>query len=379
MRVVRVLAEVAGAVEQAAARGGLRVRRRDGVLRAVRRDAAGTSRCRCSATPTATSCVLGDRDCSVQRRHQKVVEEAPAPGLDRRTIRGALHAAARARGRGDRLRRRRHRRVPVRRDDRRFWFLEMNTRLQVEHPVTELRHRARPRRAAARGRRGPAASPAHGASRPAGHAVEVRLYAEDPAARLAAAERPAHPVRRPGRAASSVRCRATGIRLDAGFVAGDEVGTHYDAMLAKVIAWAPTRDEALPPARRGAASAPRSTASGTNRDLLVEVLRHPRVPGRATLSTDFLDRHDLAALPPRAGDPARLHACRVRRRGRARRSGPGPRARTAARIPAGWRNVVSQPQRTAFELDGDGGGGRVVRRPATATASGDLARRAVRR
>ena len=104
--------------------------------RARRRRARATSRSRSSPTRTATSIHLGERDCSLQRRHQKLVEEAPSPAVDA----GAAPADGRGRGRGrarGRLSRRRHGRVPARRRAATFWFIEMNTRLQVEHAVTE--------------------------------------------------------------------------------------------------------------------------------------------------------------------------------------------------------------------------------------------------
>src|SRR5690606_4874002 len=218
--------------------------------------------------------VLGERDCSVQRRHQKVIEEAPAPGLSDAT-RAALHDAARAaaaaidyRGAGT---------VEFLYDPGRdrFWFLEMNTRLQVEHPVTEAVlgiDLVALQIAVAEGR--PLAELV--VPEPSGHAVEVRLYAEGPAA----GSRP-----QSGRLRrfeiDGVRSRfegpdVAGIRLDSGVGAGDEISTFYDAMIAKVVAWAPTRDQAL---RRLAAALADAEIHGlrTNRNLLVNLLRDPVV------------------------------------------------------------------------------------------------------
>ena len=119
-------------------RGGLGLRRRHRLRRAVRRAAAATSRCRSSATGAGDVLVLGERDCSIQRRHQKVVEEAPGTRSPRRRARRAARGGARPR------RRRSTTSAPARSSSsttpatERFFFLEMNTRLQVEHPVTEL-------------------------------------------------------------------------------------------------------------------------------------------------------------------------------------------------------------------------------------------------
>ncbi|MFT4286310.1 biotin carboxylase N-terminal domain-containing protein [Nocardioides sp.] len=273
--------------------------------------------------------VYGDRDCSIQRRHQKVVEEAPAPGLPD-DVRAALHeAAARAaevidyRGAGT---------VEFLYDEAtgRFWFLEMNTRLQVEHPVTEevfgvdlveLQLRA----ATADGLVG-------WTGEPDGHAVEVRLYAEDPAAgyapqsgRLTRLELGDFP----GRGE---------VRVEAGYQAGSEISTFYDAMIAKVIAWAPTRREA---AGKLADALRRARIHGvrTNRDQLVQILESEDFLAER-VSTAFLVEH-----PPTepAGDPhaAVAAALALAESGRARRA-------VQQRIPVGWRNVVSQPQRTEF-------------------------------
>ncbi|MEV0021298.1 biotin carboxylase N-terminal domain-containing protein [Streptomyces atroolivaceus] len=282
---------------------------------------------------------LGTRDCSLQRRHQKVIEEAPAPGLDdglRRRLHDAAVAAAQAvgyRGAGT---------VEfLVSAGGRPYFLEMNTRLQVEHPVTEavfgLDLVALQLRVAEGGPLPAAAPPA-----PAGHAVEARLYAEDPArdwqpqtGALLTLEVPAEP----------------GIRLDTGYTGGDTVGVHYDPMLAKVIAHAPTRTEAV---RLLARALERARIHGpvTNRELLVRSLRHPDfVAGR--LDTGFYDRH-LTALTA-AGAPGQDAARRLAATAAALATAAGAAGGGAgpARLGA-WRNLASRPQTRCYRAEPDG-------------------------
>jgi len=301
--------------------------------------------------------VFGERDCSVQRRHQKVIEEAPAPGLPDAT-REALHTAARLaaaaidyRGAGtveflyD----------PVR---DRFFFLEMNTRLQVEHPVSEeifgvdlveLQIAVAEGRGLGLDTSSPSGSDysTTRGGRPRGHAVEVRLYAEDPAAGFSPQTGLLTALDIPGVSAEFelVSTGSTGgIRLDSGVVAGNEIGTFYDAMIAKVICWAPTREQA---ARRlaGALAAARIHGVRTNRDLLVGLLRSDVfLEGR--MHTTWLDDPEVArSLSAPAADNLELSAFAA-----ALALAERARARSAhhARIPAAWRNVPSQPQVAAF-------------------------------
>ncbi|GDY28823.1 acetyl/propionyl/methylcrotonyl-CoA carboxylase subunit alpha [Gandjariella thermophila] len=284
---------------------------------------------------------LGERECSIQRRHQKIVEETPSPAVDagiRARLCEAAVTAARAIGyvgAGT---------VEFLLDDQgRFHFLEVNTRLQVEHPVTECVYGmdlVAWQLAVAEGERLPAEPPA-----PRGHAIEVRLYAEDPAHDW----RPAS-----GRLlrfeVSDVDAEfavppSYGLRLDAGVASGSEVGVHYDPMLAKVIAWAPNRTAA---ARRLAAALAGARVHGltTNRELLVNVLRHPEFLAGRT-DTAFLDRHGVAALAePLAGpDAVRLSALAAALAEAQRRRAT---ARVQRTVPAGWRNLPSAPQRVAF-------------------------------
>jgi propionyl-CoA carboxylase alpha chain len=281
--------------------------------------------------------VFGDRDCSIQRRHQKVVEEAPAPGLGddvRVALHDAAHKAAAAidyRGAGTVE-------FLLDPDTQRFFFLEMNTRLQVEHPVTELVHGVdlvalQLAAAESSASRGSMHRPQ--ADDPRGHAIEVRLYAEDPAADYQPQS---------GVLTTFEIPRAEGIRVDAGFETGSEVSTHYDAMLAKVVAHAPTREAA---ARKLAGVLSRARIHGlvTNRDLLVSILRAPEFLA-GEVSTAFLAGDGgsrLASLAPQPPSEAAVAAAiALAERARERRT-------VQRGIPVAWRNVVSQPQRTVFD------------------------------
>ncbi|GGD09148.1 biotin carboxylase N-terminal domain-containing protein [Nocardioides daphniae] len=299
---------------------------------------------------SGTVAVFGERDCSIQRRHQKVIEEAPAPGLSDET-RAALHEAARnAAAAIDYVGAGTVEFLVDASDPTRFWFLEMNTRLQVEHPVSEAIFGVdlvEAQIAVAEGRPlGHVAEAA--AAKPNGHAVEVRLYAEDPAADWQPQSGTLGAFEIPGVQVEFANPAAYGLRLDTGFVAGSEVGTHYDAMLAKVIVHAATREQAL---RQLAGALAKAKLHGltTNRDLLVEVLRHP-VFVAGDVSTDFFETQELAnrssgvdeTLVERSAFAATVALMEAARE-----------ARTVQRgIPVGWRNIVSAPQVTEFALDG---------------------------
>jgi propionyl-CoA carboxylase alpha chain len=286
----------------------------------------------------ANIAVLGERDCSIQRRHQKVVEEAPAPGKFSGGTRDKMHKAAKAaaemigyQGVGT---------VEFLYDEdtERFYFLEMNTRLQVEHPVTEMVFRqdlVELQLRTAEGGRAKIQFP----EKPDGCAIEVRLYAEDPAEDY--------------QPQSGLLTRfeiplEEGIRVDSGFESGSEVSTHYDAMLAKVIAYAPTRHQA---ARKLASALANAKIHGvvTNRDLLVGILRDPGfLAGK--VSTAFLEGSEgsevsrLVAGAPRTSTTGSAVAAAI---ALAEQAGA---TRTVQRgLPVAWRNVVSQPQRTEFD------------------------------
>jgi len=191
-----------------------------------------------------TVVALGERECSIQRRHQKLVEEAPAPGLDGEA-RTALHGFAVALGRAARLRSAATAEFLLDGEGH-FWFLEVNARLQVEHGVTELVtgidlvHEQL--RIAGGGSISPAAlAAAERAAAPNGHAIEVRLTAEDPADGF----RP-----QPGRIARWSEPGGPGIRVDSGVENGSTVPGAYDSLLAKILAWGPDRSISIARLRR---------------------------------------------------------------------------------------------------------------------------------
>jgi propionyl-CoA carboxylase alpha chain len=280
---------------------------------------------------------LGERECSIQRRHQKVIEEAPSPAVDtelRQRLCEAAAAAARAigyTGAGT---------VEfMLAPDGGFFFLEVNTRLQVEHPVTECVYGVDLVALQIEVAEGAAL---RDPPRPSGHAIEARLYAEDPAEGYRPHSGLLNAFEVTGVDAEFRVPRAYGLRLDAGVVSGSVISTHYDPMLAKLIAYAPTRAAA---ARRLATALAGARVHGpvTNRDQLVNTLRH-----RAFLSGDtdtgFLDHHDTTVRL--ADDRAvRLSALAAALAQAAANRSSAP---VLGGLPSGWRNVASQPQRTAF-------------------------------
>ncbi|AUM17744.1 acetyl-CoA carboxylase subunit alpha [Rhodococcus ruber Chol-4] len=341
---------------------------------------------------------VGERECSIQRRHQKVVEEAPSPLVDatpgmrerlfeaaRRAahaidyegagtveflatgaseatgnvagaseatgnvagaseatgnVAGASEATGNVAGASEATGN-----VTAGGE---FFFLEMNTRLQVEHPVTEcttgLDLVDLQLQIAAGGRLDPEPPPA------SGHSIEVRLYAEDPAEDWRPQSGTVHRLALPGRVSEFEVLPGPGLRLDAGVEDGSVVGVHYDPMLAKVIAYAPTRDRA---ARMLATSLTRAEVHGlrTNRDLLVNVLRHPEFLAGNT-DTAFFDTHGLATLAAPLADAAAesLSALAAALADAAARRAT---ATVGRGLPSGWRNLPSQPQVKRY--DGDHG------------------------
>ena len=273
---------------------------------------------------------LYERECSIQRRHQKIVEEAPSPAVDdvtRSAMGEAAVNAARAvsyTGAGT---------VEFLFQDGAFYFLEMNTRLQVEHPVTEMitgLDLVQLQIEMATGGSVPSPPPI------TGHAIEVRLYAEDPLNEFL-------PVT--GRFHRFEFDEMDGLRIDAGIASGSEVGVNYDPMIAKVICHASTRRRAA----LGLASALRASrvhGSTTNLPLLVRVLESDEFL-RGNTDTAFLDRHDVSELgaplldqgaESLAAVAAAVHDQQITR------TGTG----VLATIPSGWRNLGTRRQSRTY-------------------------------
>jgi len=279
---------------------------------------------------------LFERECSIQRRYQKIVEECPSPAVDDE-LRAALTSAAVAAGQA----------IGyigagtvefVLGQDGSFFFLEVNTRLQVEHPVTEEVTGLDLVELQLRIAEGEPLPPAATSAAINGHAIEVRLYAEDVAAGFLPVTGPLHRFVIPA---------APGVRTDTGFRDGSVVSPHYDAMLAKVIAHGRTRADA---AKRLARTLDRAQIHGvtTNRDLLAAILREPEFASGRT-DTGYLTRHEPAALTasrPRATDWHALVAAL------ARQAVHRAEAPVLATLPSGWRNVRSAPQRVTYTADG---------------------------
>lgn len=352
MRIVRDLAELPGQVE--AARREAQSAFGDPTVFCERYLASGHHvEVQVMADDHGTVWAVGERECSIQRRHQKIVEEAPSPLVERTPgMRDRIFEAARLAaeaigytGAGT---------VEFMADSSPdaagdFFFLEMNTRLQVEHPVTEettgLDLVELQLHVADGGHLDPEPPVAQG------HSIEVRLYAEDPAKNWQPQAGPVHRIEVPGARAEFTRLGGTGVRLDSGVVDGSEVSIFYDPMLAKVISFAPTRERAAA-VLADALSRTRLHGITTNRDLLVNVLRHPAFLAGAT-DTAFFDTHGLAELARPAADPdATRWSAVAAALADAARNTAGAKAFRGQ--PSGWRNVASGYQVKSY-VDAAGG------------------------
>src|ERR1700704_3482668 len=238
---------------------------------------------------------LFERECTLQRRHQKVIEEAPSPTLNA-TQRDAVCAAARKAaaavnyvGAGT---------IEFVSNGREVFFIEMNTRLQVEHPVTELITGIDLVEWQLRVAFGEKLPLAQDEIRLSGHAIEARVCAENPHKNFMPSVGRIRTWRTPG--------QTNGLRIDAGYREGDAVSPHYDAMLAKVIAWAPTRNAAIDRLNRGLEE---TDVRGvvTNIPFLSALVTHPKVRANA-IDTGFIER-ELKNLTPEAAAPGDLELC----------------------------------------------------------------------
>ncbi|MEO8852112.1 MAG: biotin carboxylase N-terminal domain-containing protein [Allobranchiibius sp.] len=291
-----------------------------------------------------TCWIVGERDCSLQRRHQKVLEEAPAPDLAA-GVRERLAQASRAAvdavgyfGAGT---------VEFLVQNESIYFLEMNTRLQVEHPVSECVYDVDLVAAQLSVAQGEALPDRD--FTPRGHAIEVRFYAEDPATDWAPQTGTVRSFDFPSATTTFELPTTYGVRLDSAVEAGSRVGIHYDPMLAKVIAWGPDR---LSTARMLSDALRRARVHGvvTNAALLRVMLDDPDVLA-ARMHTSLLEdkavdwieqsvsgaRHDVIATAAALADAAAATAD----------------AGVQRRIPTAWRSVPSQSRSRSYLFGND--------------------------
>ena len=281
---------------------------------------------------------LGERECSVQRRHQKIIEESPSPALDPPLRKAMADAALRL---AESVGYRSLGTVEFLVDEatREFFFLEMNTRLQVEHAVTEMTTGIDLVREQLRVAAGEPLGYDQDDISPSGHAIEVRLYAEDPDAGFLPAA---------GTLAAFVPPEFPSVRWDSGVESGSVVGVEFDPMLAKVVAHAPTRGEAVGTL---ALALQRLHVGGvtTNRDFLVAVLHSPAF-GAGETTTDFIERNQLPGdLELNEGETDRaLAAAALWLRGRNRAE-----AAVLSQITGGWSNGRLPAPRVTLERGGE--------------------------
>ena len=285
---------------------------------------------------------FGERECSIQRRYQKIIEETPSPAVDpglREELCRAAIITVRALGyvgagaveflldtHGD------------------FWFLELTPTLQADHAITECvsgYDLVRLQVLVAEG----GSLPMPGPPPIRGHAIEVRICAEDPAYAWLPATGTLHRFAVPDVAGRFRPLAAPGLRLDSGVESGSVIGVHQDSTLAKLIAWAPTRQEA---ARMLASALTRTQLHGvaTNRDLLVRTLRHHAFR-TGDVDTSFLDRRPEVFAPLlSAVDAVRLSCLAAALAGAAARRAT---AHVLGSLPSGWRNVPSGSQTAVYD------------------------------
>jgi 3-methylcrotonyl-CoA carboxylase alpha subunit len=235
---------------------------------------------------------LFERECTLQRRHQKVIEEAPSPTLNDRQREAVCEAAGKAAGAVNYVG---AGTIEFVSDGKDVFFIEMNTRLQVEHPVTELISGIDLVEWQLRVAFGEKLPLRQDQLAMKGHAIEARVYAENPQKNFIPSVGKIRAWRQPG--------ETDGLRIDAGYRAGDAVSPYYDAMLAKVIAWAPTREAAIDRLNRGLEE---TDVRGivTNIPFLSALVTHPKVRANK-IDTGFIER-ELKALTAAGVSPGDL-------------------------------------------------------------------------
>ncbi|CAN5766230.1 biotin carboxylase N-terminal domain-containing protein [soil metagenome] len=280
---------------------------------------------------------LFERECSIQRRHQKILEESPSTALDetaRQKMSDAAIAAANAvnyQSAGT---------VEFVYDRGDFYFLEMNTRLQVEHPVTEEITGLDLVRWQIKVANGDVLTDELLEPVRLGHAIEVRLYAEDPIHDFL-------PVS--GRIDRFEFDEVIGLRVDTGVESGAEISSYYDPMIAKVIAWGETREEAAALLARSLQTA-RIHGPVNNRDLLIRLLGHPEFLAGDT-DTGFLERHSPADLGASLSSSEERSLAALAAAVAASSSTDGKHLLPG--LSPGWRNNPSQLQETTFSVGGE--------------------------
>ncbi len=272
---------------------------------------------------------LNERECSIQRRHQKIIEEAPSPALDA-ALRNKMGEAAVLCGKAIGYQNAGTVEF-ILAPDRSFYFLEVNTRLQVEHPITECLTGLDLVEEQIRVAQGEELRTTQEAVRFEGAALEVRLYAEDPSAGF---------LPQSGKVVDWNLPRVEGLRVDSGVETGSEVGIHYDPMLAKIITSGETRDIALQRMRRALRSL---SVQGlkTNREFLLRVLDHPAFVA-AEIDTHFIERHLGDGLTDESAEVNATRAAVVA--ALAEQQQRDLERELVPNVPSGWRNNYHSPQ-----------------------------------
>ena len=281
---------------------------------------------------------LNERECSIQRRHQKIIEETPSPALDT-ALRNQMGEAAVLCGKAIGYQNAGTVEF-ILAPDRSFYFLEVNTRLQVEHPVTECVTGLDLVEEQILVAQGEVLRVSQEAVAFEGAAIEVRLYAEDPAAGF---------LPQSGKLVDWDLPPAEGLRVDSGVEAGSEVSIHYDPMLAKIITSGESRSLALQRMRRALESLSVQGVT-TNREFLLRVLDHPAFIA-GDIDTHFIDRHLQNELGQGVSESDQRRAAIAatladqQQRDRERVLVPG--------VPSGWRNNYHTPQSVEYSVGDD--------------------------